>query len=540
MAMTPLPSPPSRQDPDTFVARGDALLGALPAFVTEANELQLDVEAAAAIAEAAAAVKNTDQYKGVYSAGTTYTVGQSVKYGGSYWLANKTNLGITPTEGADWSNTVGSNALPLTVESGNVTFASAPNNGKAYVALAMGSQYELVLVHGASSLHAVVWDKTAKVYGSPALIRTAALSADTNVKAVALSATQAVVCSCPTTTAFEAVCLTISGTTITVGTAATETLAGNLVGLNDIQLIGTSVVVGYQRATSVAGIRALSVSGSTVTIGAESALSGTSTAYLHVVSSSVVLTVSTNGTNVYAKPYTASGSTLTAGTEASTAGSLIVNTAVLTTGRWFVTYTNTTGYAAIISVSGTTATLSAVSVLSAAIGSAWPVTGGKVLCVNGSNANVLTDSAGTAVAGTAVAVSGNSIGTSGTTVGYTNTAIYGVGYGVAEKLTYNGNNPLLTSLGGSLTPTVTGNGTDAKCNLARALTNGTAGASAAFSGATSVALCSDASGVSVMSVPQGVTHAYGFVSRAIGYGATTAFAIATATTYKLIRMELAA
>lgn len=58
MAMTPLPDPPSRQDPDTFAAKSDALLGALPAFVTEANALQVDVTAsknAAAISAGAAA-----------------------------------------------------------------------------------------------------------------------------------------------------------------------------------------------------------------------------------------------------------------------------------------------------------------------------------------------------------------------------------------------------------------------------------------------------------------------------------------------------
>lgn len=58
MAMTPLPDPPSRQDPDTFAAKSDALLGALPAFVTEANALQVDVTAskdAAALSAGAAA-----------------------------------------------------------------------------------------------------------------------------------------------------------------------------------------------------------------------------------------------------------------------------------------------------------------------------------------------------------------------------------------------------------------------------------------------------------------------------------------------------
>lgn len=42
MPITALPTPPSRQDPANFAARGDALLSALPTFVTEANALQTD------------------------------------------------------------------------------------------------------------------------------------------------------------------------------------------------------------------------------------------------------------------------------------------------------------------------------------------------------------------------------------------------------------------------------------------------------------------------------------------------------------------
>lgn len=55
MAITPLPDPPSRQDPATFAARADALLAALVTFVTEANALQSDVNTKAASATASAA-----------------------------------------------------------------------------------------------------------------------------------------------------------------------------------------------------------------------------------------------------------------------------------------------------------------------------------------------------------------------------------------------------------------------------------------------------------------------------------------------------
>lgn len=57
MAITPLPTPPSRDDPANFSTRADAFLAALPDFATEANALAVDVnaDAVAAAADAAAA-----------------------------------------------------------------------------------------------------------------------------------------------------------------------------------------------------------------------------------------------------------------------------------------------------------------------------------------------------------------------------------------------------------------------------------------------------------------------------------------------------
>lgn len=44
MAITPLPEPPSRSDPSTFAAKGDAFLAALSNFVAEANALLAQCE----------------------------------------------------------------------------------------------------------------------------------------------------------------------------------------------------------------------------------------------------------------------------------------------------------------------------------------------------------------------------------------------------------------------------------------------------------------------------------------------------------------
>lgn len=61
MAITPLPTPPSRSDPANFAARGDAFMTALPTFATEANALQADVNAKQAAAAVSASAAQADR-----------------------------------------------------------------------------------------------------------------------------------------------------------------------------------------------------------------------------------------------------------------------------------------------------------------------------------------------------------------------------------------------------------------------------------------------------------------------------------------------
>ena len=63
MAITALPTPPTRSDPTNFAARGDAFMTALLTFATEANALQVDVNSKQVAVDAAAAsiVADADQ-----------------------------------------------------------------------------------------------------------------------------------------------------------------------------------------------------------------------------------------------------------------------------------------------------------------------------------------------------------------------------------------------------------------------------------------------------------------------------------------------
>lgn len=57
--ITPLPPPPSRSDPANFASKGDALLGALPTFVTETNTVAGEVNTNATTATTQAGIATT-------------------------------------------------------------------------------------------------------------------------------------------------------------------------------------------------------------------------------------------------------------------------------------------------------------------------------------------------------------------------------------------------------------------------------------------------------------------------------------------------
>lgn len=59
MAITPLPTPPSRDDPTNFATRADAFLTALPTFATETNATAVAVDASALAASNSATTAGT-------------------------------------------------------------------------------------------------------------------------------------------------------------------------------------------------------------------------------------------------------------------------------------------------------------------------------------------------------------------------------------------------------------------------------------------------------------------------------------------------
>ena len=73
MAISPLPTPPSREDPANFATRADSFLGALPTFQSEANALQVDVNTRQTTASTAATTATTQAGIATTQAGVATT-----------------------------------------------------------------------------------------------------------------------------------------------------------------------------------------------------------------------------------------------------------------------------------------------------------------------------------------------------------------------------------------------------------------------------------------------------------------------------------
>jgi len=316
---------------------------------------------------------------------------------------NSTAAGVWTVEN---SELVGASAQLLTTNMRTVEACVSLDNDRDFLLGKGGSNYS----------YGVVYNKTTNQFGSVTAIRSASVVG--SHAAIKSATDQILVVSCISgSTAFEAVVLSISGTTITVNTAATATLSANHIafaGGCGLIAVGSSFVCSYIVDIPAAQIRALSISGTTVTIGSATVLDGTAGGLI-VASGDKVIAVSAATSNFYTKPYTVSGSTLSAGTGTTTAAGSTVNVgecklAALGT-RWFTCYRNATPdvFGVVISLSGTTTTVSTVTVFSTTIVTDAIIVGSdKVLMLNpgtSNNANILTDTAGTASAGTAITLS---------------------------------------------------------------------------------------------------------------------------------------
>jgi hypothetical protein len=270
---------------------------------------------------------------------------------------------------------------------------------------------------GGVDCYAIVYDASSATWGTATLVRATVVGG--GFLGVLSATNQVLVCSCDSTTGFEAVTLTISGTGVTVntGTKATATLSSALAGPTLWRLIAVSSSFVISYFTAGVELRAITVSGTTPAIGAADVSSnGVVGCTLNLFASGGIVRSMSAATNaVYIKPFTVSGSTLTPGTgvTAVATGTNSIYRAFLNgNGNIVCQHFNTTHFATIFKLSGTVEAASSVS-----LGAVLPstivsnsdyvqVTASKTAFFSGSagatSINILTDTAGTAAAGTEI------------------------------------------------------------------------------------------------------------------------------------------
>jgi hypothetical protein len=306
-------------------------------------------------------------------------------------------------------------------------YVSLSNVYSIYQVITLDSTRTLVILGFSTTTYGIIWNSSTQTFGTLTVISsTYGATASYGFAAILTTTNQVLVCHGDGSTTLAAVVLSLSGTTITVGTYATATVTAinsNQAGMIIAQ--GSSWV--FQYGGSGLNIVAITISGTTPTIGTPTTLSGTTNSYGNIssISSNVLLSVSyTAATTIYATPYTVSGTTITAGTGATVATAASNGFRILSISsgaRRVIAYSASGGATiagTVISVSGTTATMSTATLATSAdttiLYNDMIVSGSKLIFhQNGVGFQILTDTSGTASVGTFLAY------TPGTTTGRT-------------------------------------------------------------------------------------------------------------------------
>lgn len=324
-------------------------------------------------------------------------------------LADKaTSAGTWTLDGAEIIGVTANNAITS-------SFQGTPN--LKYISL--DSSRDLLIFASASGtgVFGIVYNKSTQTWGSSTLIRSTAYF--NCWQAIKTATDQAIFVSTNNGTALQAVVLSISGTTITVNTAATATVSANPGGMtwnsNFITIVGSSIVINIPTSTPSNVIVAMTISGTTVTIGSETTLAGNTNnfgQYLYTASSTVLLTLSQSTGTITARAYTISGTTITAGNSATLTTTATNGTSAYPFGSaWALVYVNSSLFGAILTISGTTPTFSSASITSNISGSVFVGTSKVVIGVtNGSSSvavNTFSNNAGAISVGTQVTLTTN-------------------------------------------------------------------------------------------------------------------------------------
>ena len=320
------------------------------------------------------------------------------------WIHSKTSVSIGL---ASISTAAGVWVIPNIARvalTGQLFVASQLVVASSLKTVAIDSNRTMVLFATSTSIVAQVYDKSSQSWGASAVVR----SAGTNPGyAAILSAANQVLVVSGDGTNVQGVTLTVATTTITVNSASSN-VTSNGVNFGNMVAVGSSFVVVYGKSASSV-VLALTISGTTVTIGAETNIQTVVNAapVIFATSATVCLVLCGDNTNLNINPYTISaGTTITLGTATTQAytGTTASMKAFAVGTRWMAVYnTGSLIQACLISVAAAVATKTVATAINASVNfDAGVISSSKVFVAGGSSGvfNIVTDSAGTASAGT--------------------------------------------------------------------------------------------------------------------------------------------
>lgn len=160
MSITALPTPPTRDDPFNFSARGDALMAALPTFVTEANALQTDVNAkqsAAAGSASAASASATAADASAVSAAAAVSVGLG--------------LSTVVVSGTTQTATAGNLYLLTNAAASTLTLPAAPANGAVVGVLVSNGRFDNLVARNGKNIQALAEDLIVDNFAAMLILR---------------------------------------------------------------------------------------------------------------------------------------------------------------------------------------------------------------------------------------------------------------------------------------------------------------------------------------------------------------------------------
>lgn len=429
--ITTLPVAPSRTDPTTFSARGDALLGALAQFVTETNTVAGEVNTNAALATTQAGIAATQaglattngatqvalattqanlattngaaqvtlattartaaetaaslaassaNYKGLWSSLTgALNMPASVSHNGAFWALN-TNLAnvTTATPGVSASWTAIANLGGATTTSSAVDITLTASSTRVQV-VTMTAASKSVYMADATTLQKGGELTVIKNAGTLSLyVRDASGNLLTMVRPGGCVATYLTDNTSSSGTWVIGNQSVVSA--IYPGLVTTVNAAGTITSITVVPLSTTQAIVMYQVGSLKA--RTLNISGTTITMGAELTLEASAAAPCYsaaMMSSTQAVATYTIGSVLKAVTLNVSGTTITAGTVLLPTTSSTVTganvTALSSTVALVAYYQSTpqTVHAMTLTVSGTSLTNGAESVGVSMSGGAAPL-----------------------------------------------------------------------------------------------------------------------------------------------------------------------